>query len=130
MGRRHRPVHQRRAHDGQPAAGQAGRAADDRNGDAGGLPDRKLRVKRALNRLRRPPTTVRWRLTLLYGGLFLICGAGLLVVTYTLVDHASVVQRPEAVFARVPPSKRNAPTTLAPLSRLQIRTGDHNQSIR
>jgi signal transduction histidine kinase len=34
------------------------------------------------------------------------------------------------VFARVPPSKRNAPSTLAPLSRLQIRTGDHNQSIR
>ena len=27
--------------------------------------------------LRRPQTTVRWKLTLLYGGLFLACGAGL-----------------------------------------------------
>jgi signal transduction histidine kinase len=29
--------------------------------------------------------TVRWRLTLLYGGLFLVCGAALLAVTYALV---------------------------------------------
>jgi signal transduction histidine kinase len=38
--------------------------------------------------LRLPPRTVRLRLTLLYGGLFLICGAGLLATTYVLVDHA------------------------------------------
>jgi signal transduction histidine kinase len=42
------------------------------------------------HRLRRPRTTVRWRLTLLYGGLFLACGAGLLAITYTLVEHATV----------------------------------------
>jgi signal transduction histidine kinase len=41
-------------------------------------------------RLRRPKTTVRWRLTLLYGGLFLVSGAALLAITYTLVDNAVV----------------------------------------
>ena len=33
--------------------------------------------------------TIRLRLTLIYGGLFLICGAGLLVITYVLVDNAT-----------------------------------------
>jgi signal transduction histidine kinase len=41
-------------------------------------------------RLRHPHTTVRWRLTLLYGGLFLVSGVVLLAITYTLVDNASV----------------------------------------
>ena len=41
-------------------------------------------------RLRNPKTTVRWRLTLLYGGLFLACGAALLAVTYALVAHAAI----------------------------------------
>ena len=45
-------------------------------------------------RLRHPQTTVRWRLTLLYGGLFLVCGAALLAVTYTLVDHATITNEP------------------------------------
>jgi signal transduction histidine kinase len=36
-------------------------------------------------RLRRPRTTVRWRLTLLYGSLFLVSGVILLGITYTLV---------------------------------------------
>jgi signal transduction histidine kinase len=40
-----------------------------------------------VSRLRYPQTTVRWRLTLLYGGLFLVCGAALLAVTYALVSH-------------------------------------------
>ncbi|MBV9002913.1 MAG: HAMP domain-containing histidine kinase [Solirubrobacterales bacterium] len=40
-------------------------------------------------RLPNPKTTVRWRLTLLYGGLFLVCGAALLAVTYALVAHAA-----------------------------------------
>jgi signal transduction histidine kinase len=39
--------------------------------------------------LRHPRTTVRWRLTLLYGGLFLASGVALLAITYTLVDHAT-----------------------------------------
>jgi signal transduction histidine kinase len=64
-----------------------------------------------LRRLRHPQATVRWRLTLLYGGLFLICGAGLLAITYALVDrantqgpanrHFSVVENP----ASPPPNR-------------------------
>jgi signal transduction histidine kinase len=58
-------------------------------------------------RLRHPQTTVRWRLTLLYGGLFLVCGAALLAITYTLVDHATVTNGPFRAFVnatRPPPS--------------------------
>jgi len=33
--------------------------------------------------------SIRLRLTLIYGGLFLICGAALLAITYALVDHAT-----------------------------------------
>jgi len=40
-------------------------------------------------RLPNPKTTVRWRLTLLYGCLFLVCAAALLAVTYALVAHAA-----------------------------------------
>ena len=35
-------------------------------------------------RVHRPQPTVRWRLTLLYSVLFLICGAALLAITYWL----------------------------------------------
>ncbi len=35
------------------------------------------------------PRTIRMRLTLIYGGLFLICGAGLLAITYVLVSNAT-----------------------------------------
>ena len=38
-------------------------------------------------RLRHPQTTVRWRLTLFYGGMFLVCGVALLAVTYVLVSQ-------------------------------------------
>src|SRR5215471_3079138 len=34
--------------------------------------------------------SIRLRLTLIYGGLFLICGAALLAITYALVDNATV----------------------------------------
>jgi signal transduction histidine kinase len=37
----------------------------------------------------RPRRTIRLRLTLIYGGLFLICGAGLLAITYALVSNAT-----------------------------------------
>jgi signal transduction histidine kinase len=37
-----------------------------------------------------PRRTLRLRLTLLYGGLFLACGAALLTITYVLVAHATV----------------------------------------
>jgi signal transduction histidine kinase len=56
-------------------------------------------------RARHPKTTVRWRLTLLYGGLFLISGAALLAITYTLVDHAAVFpQGPRVAYIRALPS--------------------------
>jgi signal transduction histidine kinase len=35
-----------------------------------------------------PRRTIRLQLTAIYGGLFLICGAGLLAITYVLVDKA------------------------------------------
>jgi signal transduction histidine kinase len=36
-----------------------------------------------------PRRTIRLRLTAIYGGLFLLCGAGLLAITYALVDSTS-----------------------------------------
>ena len=43
-------------------------------------------------RLSRPPRrTVRFRLTVLYCGLFLAAGAGLLAITYVLVDSSTSV---------------------------------------
>lgn len=47
-----------------------------------------MTVGRARERLLHPQATIRWRLTLLYGGMFLVCGAALLAVTYGLVSHA------------------------------------------
>jgi signal transduction histidine kinase len=38
---------------------------------------------------RLPRRTIRLRLTLVYGGLFVICGAGLLATTYALVSNAT-----------------------------------------
>ncbi len=40
------------------------------------------------SRLRLPRRTARLRLTVLYGGVFLVCGAAVLVVTYLLDGHA------------------------------------------
>ncbi len=59
-----------------------------------------------------PPTTVRWRLTLLYAGLFLACGAALLAITYTLVAHATVTTvGPRFVVA---PGKRTGLRSASP----------------
>jgi signal transduction histidine kinase len=57
-------------------------------------------------RLLHPSATVRWRLTLLYSSLFLVCGAGLLAVTYTLVAHAPITRGPGGVFTTIPPGPR------------------------
>jgi signal transduction histidine kinase len=58
---------------------------------------------------------VRWRLTLLYGGMFLVCGAALLVITYTLVDHATVTRTILAHPHRPPPAaNRPRPVHSAP----------------
>lgn len=52
-----------------------------------------MRIPRRLKQLpghpRLPRRTVRIQLTLLYGGLFLLCGTGLLATTYVLVQHAT-----------------------------------------
>ena len=64
-----------------------------------------MSAHRLVYRLAHPHTTVRWRLTLLYGGLFLVCGAALLAITYTLLSHASVTGS-RAVLARIPPGLR------------------------
>jgi signal transduction histidine kinase len=57
-------------------------------------------------------TTVRWRLALLYGGLFLASGAALLAITYGLVEHATVsgpgnFQR-AVIGGRLPPAASSA----------------------
>jgi len=48
---------------------------------------RRLCLPRPAVRPGLPRRTVRLRLTLLYGGLFLISGTGLLIITYVLVAH-------------------------------------------
>ncbi|MGO9820672.1 MAG: sensor histidine kinase [Solirubrobacteraceae bacterium] len=49
--------------------------------------------RRAATRIAHPKTTVRWRLTLLYGGLFLASGAALLAFTYTLAEKKTTTTR-------------------------------------
>ncbi len=61
-----------------------------------------------LGRLGRPRTTVRWRLTLLYGGLFLVSGAALLAITYALLARAGVTEAPQAAVP-VSPSPPDFP---------------------
>jgi signal transduction histidine kinase len=65
----------------------------------------------------RPRRTVRLRLTLLYGGMFCVCGAALLLITYLLTSHFSgtVVQVSHQGPAR---SARSATELGAPLPAL------------
>ena len=49
-----------------------------------------------------PARSVRLRLTALYGGLFVLCGAGLLVITYVLVSHSTRHRPPGGVFSGRP----------------------------
>ncbi|WP_367128811.1 sensor histidine kinase [Saccharothrix sp. HUAS TT1] len=60
-----------------------------------------------------PRRTVRLRLTLLHGGLFLLCGAGLLVVTFLLVRHA-VTPVDDVTLFRYPPDPGDAARPGAP----------------
>lgn len=84
---------------------------------------------------RTPRPTARFRLTLLYGTLFLVSGAVLLAVTYLLAAHATAaVDRPKAEpFGSKPPTPAGAPRTAHPTSGHQIhltpsrvRTCKHN----
>ena len=94
------------------------------------------RLAGVMDRLRHPQTTVRWRLTLLYGGLFLVSGVALLAITYTLVDNAAVfpqgprfsyingrasltvgrvaAQRRQSQAVPSPPLSRTTPVTVGP----------------
>jgi signal transduction histidine kinase len=89
------------------------------------------------SRVGHPKTTVRWRLTLLYGALFLVSGAALLAITYTLVDNAAVFPQrtqfaiprrnqvvlngrtvaPDLIPAHLPPGTRKVPPPIARLLR-------------
>jgi len=89
----------------------------------------------ARDHLRHPQTTVRWRLTLLYGGMFLVCGAALLAVTYTLVSHATIggngntfavipahpPQTGSVLFHRPPSGNRGVTNMHTPKSQFVIR---------
>jgi signal transduction histidine kinase len=70
-------------------------------------------------RLRHPQTTVRWRLTLIYGGLFLVSGAALLAITYALVTHATLTGGPRALFAVAHPG-----------AKVQVSVGAANREVR
>ncbi len=80
---------------------------------------------RVVFRLRHPKPTVRWRLTLIYGGLFLICGAGLLAITYALVAH-SLTPAPAALKGR-PICARVVPN--ATDGRPSLKAGEPHKSI-
>ena len=63
---------------------------------------------RAVSQLR--PRSVRLRLTLLYGGLFLLSGAALLAITYLLVRHATghgVTVKSRSILPSTPASPRH-----------------------
>jgi signal transduction histidine kinase len=57
------------------------------------------KMHRTILRALRPHPTVRWRLTLLYGVLFLICGAALLAITYNLFANFAI-SPPKPEFGR------------------------------
>src|ERR1700741_5665 len=106
MGRAHRSVHERGAHDDHDAEAQAGRPAGRGDGDRRGLSDELMRLGRASLRL--PAPTIRLRLTAMYGLVFLVTGAVLLTIGYELVypnlDHAgSYRAEVRRVLGRPPP---------------------------
>lgn len=74
--------------------------------------------QQARARIHLPARTVRLRLTLVYGGLFLLSGAALLVVTYVLFERATRVPSGSASI-RVPDGKSigQAIPTLTPTTR-------------
>lgn len=65
---------------------------------------------RLIRRVLVPRTTVRWRLTLLYGGMFVACGAGLLAITYALVVQFDFVPGSSRLVRA--PLPRTAPNAL------------------
>ena len=87
------------------------------------------RLTRLVPRAWLPRGTVRLRLTLLYGGLFLISGAALLTITYLLVRHSTgtVVKTPSGVqisapagASEVPKTGLSSPRLLAQVHQLEV----------
>ncbi len=76
----------------------------------------------AWSALRHPRPTVRWRLALLYGGVFLVSGAVLLAVTYTLVDHATLTNARD--FTQV-----QGPVFSHPGAGTQVATNQHPRAV-
>jgi signal transduction histidine kinase len=70
------------------------------------------RIRKPPLRSRLPRRTIRMRLTMLYGALFLVSGAGLLAFTYVLVLHATagVIFKGQDGSASVIGSARGAPS--------------------
>jgi signal transduction histidine kinase len=93
---------------------------------ASALASRPIARARALAaRVRHPRTTVRWRLALLYGALFLVCGAALLGVTYGLVAQATSSRAGPAQVRKIAaraagPNVRHAVPTRLPQSEVKL----------
>jgi signal transduction histidine kinase len=66
------------------------------------------------SRLRLPRWTLRLRLTLLYGGLFLIAGAVLLAITYGLVANSTPITHRAVSFVGGPPKSLGASLPAVP----------------
>jgi signal transduction histidine kinase len=64
---------------------------------------------RVATRIAHPKTTVRWRLTLLYGGLFLVSGAALLAFTYTLAEKTTTTRTPVRSIVQHAVATKHAP---------------------
>jgi hypothetical protein len=72
---------------------------------------------------RLPARSVRLRLTVLYGGLFLASGAGLLAITYVLVSHATAITAVNASSPNGPPVGAVKHTHLVDLHQLLVQSG-------
>src|SRR5262249_29112846 len=95
LGSVHEPAQQRRQGHHASTAPEARRSARHRNPGADRLPNlhvmRRLAERLPIRWLKRrlPSRTIRLRLTLVYGGLFIASGAALLAITYVLVRHST-----------------------------------------
>ncbi len=76
--------------------------------------------RRVATRIAHPKTTVRWRLTLLYGGLFLASGAALLAFTYTLAEKTTITRTPVRAIVQHAVAFKPAPS---------LPTGNGNASV-
>jgi signal transduction histidine kinase len=89
------------------------------------------RLSKLLVRPHLPRRTIRLRLTALYGSLFLLCGAGLLAITYGLVVHATrgvVFNGQNGTFGTTQPPEGTPGPTVESLSGTTGLTADQLQA--